>query len=570
MGRSRKQRNRSSAPGCIFWLLLVCVFFGLAAAFAGKNLFSSLIPSRESRDLNEWLEVSGNEVRIFLDGEAEHEITAVAEGGQVYLPLSYVHEHLNERFFWSAQDKMVSYTLPDETVDITESGTIDGAPAFISYGDSIALSLDLVEQYTSLSDERFCGDDTAAKHVQLFRGGCELLSAGVKKNTKLRTKESVSAPVLETLEKGENVYVTDRNDSWSRVISPDGIIGYASTSALEKPAEYIVPETYREPEVVHTLMDEPVVLGWHGVYNREGNAALGDLISSAGDAVNVVSPTWIQISSEDGSYKNYTDPEYLEKAHEAGWKVWACVDNFNQEEGFKDFSTKDYFASAAKRRDFIARLMADAAEYGYDGLNLDFEGLPSDAGESYAQFFRELSVECRRAGIVLSIDNYVPYSFVDFYRIDEQGVFADYVVIMLYNETTDKAGPNASVPFTEFGIEESLKEVPAEQLIAALPLYTRVWTEKDGSASSETLPFNKAAKYVEEEGFRLAKDSVTGLNYGELTAEDGSVRKLWMEDADSLRAKMKLVKDSGLGGAAVWRLGYDNEKAWEEIRFPAK
>ena len=565
MRKSRKRKNRLAL--ILFRLALLCVLAGLFCVTFGRQLFGRWIPSFEKKELTEWFEVSGDEVRVYLDGSPQFDITGTAGGGAVYLPYDYVHENLNSRFFWSGTDHMISYTLPDRTDDIGAEELIGGAPAFLENGGKVSLSLDLIQRYTNLTCESFSDEKTAAKRVFIQKGGSSVLTTEVRKKAAVRTKPGVSNPILTEVEKGSGIVITERSDDWSRVITDNGIPGYVRTSSLMKPVEVTLPNTYQEPEYPHQLYEEKVILGWHGVYNKEGNAALDQHLKDAGNKINVISPTWIQISDANGNYVNYSDAEYVRKAHEAGLKVWACVDNFNQSGGFKDFSTKTYFAAAASRRDFIDRLMNDASEYGYDGINLDFESLPSDAGESYTQFFRELSVACHKAGIVLSIDNYVPYGFNDFYNLDEQGVFADYTVIMLYNEHTYDVGSVASLPYTRFGISETLSKVPAECVIAALPLYTRVWKVTGGEVSSEAMGMDKSLEFLAEKGIQTDWDEECGQNYGEITEGD-TVQRVWIEDMDSISGKLAYIKDEELGGIAFWRLGYTSADFWNGIQYP--
>ena len=75
-------------------------------------------------------------------------------------------------------------------------------------------------------------------------------------------------------------------------------------------------------------------------------------------------------------------------------------------------------------------------------------------------------MKCRQNGLVLSVDNYVPKSFNTQYDRKEQGIVADYVVIMGYDEYyagSPEAGPVSSYNYVKEGIEETLKEVPAKK-----------------------------------------------------------------------------------------------------------
>ena len=91
-------------------------------------------------------------------------------------------------------------------------------------------------------------------------------------------------------------------------------------------------------------------------------------------------------------------------------------------------------SSTSNRKKLIENLMKEADTYGFDGFNLDFESLKAEAGPHYVQFIREMSVACRKKGLVLSVDNYVPSSYTAFYNRKEQGIVADYVIVMAYDE----------------------------------------------------------------------------------------------------------------------------------------
>ena len=54
-----------------------------------------------------------------------------------------------------------------------------------------------------------------------------------------------------------------------------------------------------------------------------------------------------------------------------------------------------------------------------DGINLDIEQVPVEAGEDYVEFVRELSIELTKVGCKLSIDTYVPYAYNKHYDLKE-------------------------------------------------------------------------------------------------------------------------------------------------------
>ena len=95
-----------------------------------------------------------------------------------------------------------------------------------------------------------------------------------------------------------------------------------------------------------------------------------------------------------------------------------------------------------------------------------------------------------------SVDNYVPSAYTSFYNRKEQGVVADYVIIMGYDEhyAGGEAGSVASATFVENGIKDTLSQVPKEKVINGVPFYTRVWTVQGGKTTSKTYGISDAKK----------------------------------------------------------------------------
>ena len=100
----------------------------------------------------------------------------------------------------------------------------------------------------------------------------------------------------------------------------------------------------------------------------------------------------------------------------------------------------------------IQQLIQSATTVGLDGINVDFETLSEDAGPHFLEFLRELSIECHKNNLVLSVDNYSPMPHTAFYDRTQQGQVVDYVVVMAYDEHYVKgpeAGSTSSLAFVK-------------------------------------------------------------------------------------------------------------------------
>ena len=278
--------------------------------------------------------------------------------------------------------------------------------------------------------------------------------------------------------------------------------------------------------------------------------------------VNVVAPTWFSLTDNEGNFRSLASREYVEKAHDRGMQVWALLDNFSD-----NVQTEVLLSSTSTRRKLIDGLIDEVLQYDIDGLNLDFESIKPEAGVHYIQFIRELSIDCRANGIILSVDNYVPSAYTEFYNRKEQGVVADYVIVMAYDEhyAGGEMGTVSSISYVKNGLADTMEMVPKEKVIGAVPFYTRIWTVKDGETTSRAVGMEAAQNWVEENQVELKWLDDVGQYYGELEGEDGSVQYIWMEDARSLGLKTEAVDGSGAAGIAFWKLGFEPDEIWDVV-----
>ena len=193
-------------------------------------------------------------------------------------------------------------------------------------------------------------------------------------------------------------------------------------------------------------------------------------------------------------------------------------------------------------------------------------------------------MKCANNGIVLSVDNYVPTAYTAFYDRAEQALFADYVVIMAYDEhySGSEPGSVASIGWVTEGIENTMKEVPADQIILGMPFYARVW--KLTPADGEVLPEDGAvidsftnydiSCYSASMGEQKRLANANGVTpvwsdeIGQYYVEyknGGSIYQIWMEDAASIEAKLKVMDSFKLAGGAFWKLGLEQSAVWDTI-----
>ena len=554
--------RRRKGHGCGITVLVLLFIFILAGGGLGVLFARKYMPSNELADKSRIFGIKDGQVALILDNQVQEE-KGIYEGGQVYLPVDWVNEHLNQRFYWDEGEKLLVYALPDSIVYADESAQGEKGPLFKVTQDGMYLSLGVVVNYTDIRTQAFA--TSQIKRVFIDTSWQPYDTAVLKKTGQIRVKGGVKSQIITEAAAGETVDVLETMDKWSRVRTADGYIGYVENRKLEAGEQVAPVSTFEAPVYTSISMDGKVRLGFHQVTRQEGNNTLEDYASNA-RGMNVIVPTWFNVVSSDGTYTSLASKDYVDKAHDMGLKVWAMVENVSTQESIKNLNTKTLMSSTSTRKKLIEKLMNEADTYGFDGFNLDFESLKAEAGPHYVQFIREMSVACRNKGLVLSVDNYVPSSYTAFYNRKEQGIVADYVIVMGYDEhyAGGEAGSVSSIPYVREGIENTLKEVPKEKVINAVPFYTRVWTVNEGKTSSKAYGISDARQWVEENQVELTWDKLLGQYYGETVSGSGQ-QYIWMEEEDSMKLKIDLIKEFDLAGVACWKLGFEPADIWDIV-----
>lgn len=553
----------------IIAILLILVIAGGAL---GKVLLDKYSYSKEEADWNEFYQVSESDRSAIILQDEMVEEQALIRDDVCYFDLATVHKYMNEVFYADMTEKLLLYANPTEVIRTTfgetsyttTEGTQD-AGYVISFveGDTVYVAADYVKLFTNYSYD--CYD----RHVQVYTEWGTRQVAQLKKDTAVRLRGGVKSPILTQAAKGDTLEILEQMETWSKVKTADSVIGYVENKRLgDITEETETPVTdYQEPEYTALTSDSKICLGWHSIGGAGGNDTLYSMVSGT-KGMNVIAPTWFSLTDENGSIRNFGTANYVTTAHNMGLQVWGVVDNFNYaNETGTAISTLNMLSSTTNRQNFVRNVTDAAVSLGLDGINVDFEQLSSDCGPHYVEFIRELSIQCRNRGLVLSIANYVPFNFNDYYRLDIQGQVADYVIIMGYDEHwhgSKDPGSVASISYVSGGLDRTLQEVPANKVVNALPFYTILWKTEGTDVTDEYITMNNEADFMNRAGVTAEWDEETCQNYAEWTSGNATYQ-IWLEDAESIAVKLNMMATKNIGGVAVWRLGYGTQAAWELI-----
>ena len=388
------------------------------------------------------------------------------------------------------------------------------------------------------------------------------------KGNNVKAYPTVFSRNVDEIEENEEITVVqDENgnnqvvDGWVEIRTDTGKLGYVKENTIKNQV------TIREEMEEEKQIEGTVSMAWdyfsEYVYapDRSGTDIQG---------VNVISPTFFTLVDEGQGRINENVGEagvnYINWAHENGYKVWPSISNNSYIE-----TTSEIMNDYEYRNDLIENIVSLVLKYDLDGINIDFEYMHDEDKDLFSRFIIELKPRLTEIGAVLSVDVTAPDGSPEWSLCYDRytiGKVADYIVFMAYDQYGESAttpGTNAGYNWVEANIQKFLGQegVEAEKLILGIPFYARVWTESNGQVDKIAVYMKDLDSYIPE-GAEKIWDEDLKQYYVEYT-QNGVTTKIWLEDEESIKAKLSLIEEYNLAGAAYWEKDREPDSIWNII-----
>ncbi len=295
-----------------------------------------------------------------------------------------------------------------------------------------------------------------------------------------------------------------------------------------------------------------MVLGYFYDPGNEGSAAA--MLKHYVPFLTGIIPFWYTINSA-GVISGQTNPSVLQIAAKHNLWTFALVENMAGQSVFGPLLN-----SPANSDRAIENMLTLVEDNGYDGVNLDWEGIAPGEQNNFTAFVAHLSAVFHRHGyyVTLSLPAETGYepdnSWTGAYNYAALAKSADLLMIMAYDEhyAGGSPGPIASPSWVKAVLNYTISVVPTNKVILGIPGYGYDW----GGAGTVALSYSQAQSLEQQ------YTGKTDLNHF-VYVQDGQVHSVWFEDTQSLLSKINLVSDYGLRGIALWRLGIEDPKMWD-------
>lgn len=508
---------------------------------------------------------------------------AIIENNYIYLSKQdianffdpYIYYNRGEKRIVTTYDtKVTNMFLDNNKITINDIEKEISTPAFIKHnGESISDLTDSTNDdiiYIPISElgESFNIEikyDKETDIVTIDTLSKEQIKATVTKNVSLKSiKDNFSRTVAKAKINDEVIVIDkDSEKGWTRVRTTGGVIGYVKTNNLAN--ERVV----RNATVTSPQISGKINLVWDNFQNKIPNRN-GTTI----DGINVISPTLFvleRLGKGEIVDKAGNDAfNYINWAKSNNYKVWGLVANDSMIQ-----TTSEILNSYELRNKTINNILNLATKYELDGINIDFENMYQQDKDMFTQFIVELYPRLKEKNIVLSVDVTAPDGSETWSMCFDRHDIAnncDYIIFMAYDqygESSTKAGTTAGLDWVKVGLNKFLKteEIDPSQIILAIPFYTRLWTEdSNGKVTSGVVDMKNVQKAIPSSAYESKTwNEDLGQYYVEYT-ESGKTKKMWIEDERSITAKLNLIKENNLAGAAFWAKGREADSIWEIIK----
>lgn len=388
----------------------------------------------------------------------------------------------------------------------------------------------------------------------------EQKKAIITKNVAVKSSTKFIAKTLDRVKKGSYVVVVSEDNGYAKIRTENGKIGYVKSNKIANTV--VVREEIQEQNQINGKVN----LVWD-YYSEVASAPNRTGVTM--DGVNVVSPAFFHLNSKGELTENIgqSGQQYIEWAHNNGYKVWAMVQNAGN--GMINV-TSEIMNDYNKRQELINEIVSACVKYKLDGINLDFENMKQEDKDMYSRFVIELTPRLKDMGVVVSVDVTAPDGSETWSMCFDRHVIgdvADYIVFMAYDQygtSSNKSGTTAGYNWVELSLNKFLKteEIESQKIILAIPLYARLWTEDSSEkvVKQTTVPLKNMNSIVPENANKQWNDDLK--QYYVEYKDNSYTKKIWIEDEKSLESKISLINKNNLGGVASWEKGMETDNFW--------
>ena len=274
--------------------------------------------------------------------------------------------------------------------------------------------------------------------------------------------------------------------------------------------------------------------------------------------ISTVSPTYFHVES-DLSISGQDDPLVTGWARLRGIHVEPRIET-------QDPATLHaLLASPANRTALIGRISALVAQYGYDGVNVDFEAGPAADRPNLTAFASELAqtLHAQGAALTMAVGAKTGATLTGrngFYDYPALAAICDHLFVMAWDLhwATSPAGPISDATWVHQVISYITTVPNASRFIIGTQLYGFDWP---AGTRATPLEWDDMTALQTSLSAPLQWNAVAQEPYFTYTDTAGTSHTAYFANAQSVQGRLGQARAAGLG-VGLWRLGDEDQATW--------
>lgn len=309
------------------------------------------------------------------------------------------------------------------------------------------------------------------------------------------------------------------------------------------------------------LIDKRLWVLGYASEDFQGDLRSVDSLRQQGSHIDAYADFAFQLQA-DGQFTGQVNKVALQEAIARNIAPLILYHNFNGKT-FDPLPFRSVLSSAASQRNCI-RNMINLIPPTAAGVHVDFEGVEAPDRIPFLSFLESLRVTLHDRGLLLTIAIPAKRSEWEAPGYDFAGIgrLCDSITLMTYDEhySGGSAGPIASLPWMTETLDYAIRYIPREKLLLGIPVYGYDWSNEP----TVLVPIRDIPELVALTNARVLWSDQAVEPY--FYYWQGRLKHtVWYENELSAKIRLGFVKSYRLRGIAIWRLGYESSRFWQEV-----
>lgn len=262
------------------------------------------------------------------------------------------------------------------------------------------------------------------------------------------------------------------------------------------------------------------------------------------------------------------EEEIIELAREYGTVPLMMLTSLTDTGTFSSELATDVILNEETARTLAENAVRVMEEKDYGGIDVDFEYIRPEAADAYVRFINLIKESLPEEGGYEVFVSLAPKTsdtmrglLYEGHNYSALGDAADRVLAMTYEWGYTYGPPMAVSPIgnVERVLDYAISEIPSDKVMMGIPNYGYNWTLPyvRGESMADSLSNVEAVKLAINKNAAIQYDDASQtpfFTYYDRVNGDAVEHEVWFDDARSMDAKLRLMREKSLYGGSVWNV----------------